>query len=229
MKNLMKATLSIAAIVALPVLSFSAGKSIYGSDDRLNYYEASAGMQTLADSVVSFWKSYKVTENAATGKMDLTVRTLGDAKNLCPGQKFRDENVGAFCSGSLVGEDIVMTAGHCVKTETDCAATKLVFGFKVGKAGEAGARKIIRVNLVMGELSGVESNCVKFYFDFIAKDTLAAQAELIFQAKPTTLRCRKCGATFSPADHAWDCPECHEKAVDIISGRECYMESIEVE
>ncbi|HBA60563.1 MAG TPA: serine protease [Elusimicrobia bacterium] len=144
MKNLMKATLSIAAIVALPVLSFSAGKSIYGSDDRLNYYEASAGMQTLADSVVSFWKSYKVTENAATGKMDLTVRTLGDAKNLCPGQKFRDENVGAFCSGSLVGEDIVMTAGHCVKTETDCAATKLVFGFKVGKAGEAGASSVAK-------------------------------------------------------------------------------------
>ncbi|MDP2866686.1 MAG: hypothetical protein Q8O90_10630, partial [Elusimicrobiota bacterium] len=33
----------------------SADKSIYGSDDRLDYYEGDAGMKELADSVVSLW------------------------------------------------------------------------------------------------------------------------------------------------------------------------------
>ena len=142
MKNLTKTTLSALAILALPLLSFAESKSIYGSDNRLDYYEAAAGMQTISDSIVSLWKSYKVTEDTATGKFDLTTRTLGDANNLCPGEKFRDQNKGAFCSGSLVGEDLIMTAGHCIKTEEDCKATRLVFGFKVGIAGDAGTTSI---------------------------------------------------------------------------------------
>ncbi|OGS11567.1 MAG: hypothetical protein A2234_04405 [Elusimicrobia bacterium RIFOXYA2_FULL_58_8] len=144
MKNLMKATLGAAVVLALPVLSFAEGRSIYGPDNRLDYFEASAGMQTLSNSVVSLWQSYKVVANASTGKYDLSTRTLGEARNLCPSEKFRDQKIGAFCSGSLVGEDLVMTAGHCIETEADCADTKLVFGFKVGKAGETGPSSIAK-------------------------------------------------------------------------------------
>ncbi|MDT8286857.1 MAG: serine protease, partial [Elusimicrobiales bacterium] len=43
----------------------------------------------------------------------------------------------AFCSGALVGEDLVMTAGHCIKTQEDCANTMFVFGFRTGADGEA--------------------------------------------------------------------------------------------
>lgn len=142
MNNLTKATLSAAAILALPILSFAEGKSIYGSDNRLDYYEAPAAMQTLSDSVVSFWKSYNVTANGV--KCDLRTGILGDAMNLCPAEKFRDQKMGAFCSGSLVGEDLIMTAGHCVKTEADCAATTLVFGFKAAKAGDIGPSSVAK-------------------------------------------------------------------------------------
>ncbi|HNW43250.1 MAG TPA: serine protease [Elusimicrobiales bacterium] len=142
MKNLIKVTLSAAVVLSLPLLSSAESKSIYGADNRLDFYEASAGMQAISDSVVSLWKSYKVTENGA--KYDLTTRTLGEAQGLCPGEKFREQKIGAFCSGSLVGEDLIMTAGHCIKTEADCAATKLVFGFKVAKAGDAGTSSVAK-------------------------------------------------------------------------------------
>jgi len=142
MKNLMKIILSAVVVFSLPMLSFSEGKSIYGSDNRLDYFEASSDMQTLSNSVVSLWKSYKLVEKS--GKYKLSTMTLGDAKNLCPAEKFKDQKVGAFCSGSLVGKDLIMTAGHCITSETDCADTKFVFGFKVAAAGGAGADSIAK-------------------------------------------------------------------------------------
>jgi Zn finger protein HypA/HybF involved in hydrogenase expression len=43
------------------------------------------------------------------------------------------------------------------------------------------------------------------------------------------VRCQKCEEVFSPAEGDWSCPKCKETGIEIISGRECYMESIEVE
>ena len=97
------------------------------------------------------------------------------------------------------------------------------------KANEANAGKITRINLVVGELSGVVAECVQFYFDHISKDTAADGASLVFTTKPTLVRCHKCDNTFTPKDSDWSCPGCGETGMDIISGRECYMESIEVE
>ena len=107
--------------------------------------------------------------------------------------------------------------------------TRSMFSLALEKAEEAKAGKITRINLVIGELSGVVDECVQFYFDFLSKDTLAAGAGLSFERTATRLRCRDCQTVFPPAGNDWACPDCHEAKIDIISGRECYLESIEVE
>ena len=107
--------------------------------------------------------------------------------------------------------------------------TESILSLALEKAKEANAEKITRINLVVGELSGVVAECVEFYFGFISKDTMAAGAGLSFVTKPTSVRCHKCENIFTPEDGDWSCPECHEIGIDIVTGRECYMESIEVE
>ncbi len=107
--------------------------------------------------------------------------------------------------------------------------TESILSLAMEKAQEAKAHKITRINLVLGELSGVVGECVRQYFEVLGKDTIAEDAALSFETKPTMLRCRKCEKEFSPADHKWACPDCSELSVEIVSGRECYMESIEVE
>ena len=139
MKNL-NTTLTAAVVLLLPALSFAGGKSIYGEDNRVDYFAASSDMQTLSNSVVSLWKSASVTSEG--GAMKLTTMNFGDRLNLCPDEKFREQPIGAFCSGSLVGPDLVMTAGHCIKTEAQCKDTKFVFGYKVGRAGGEAATSI---------------------------------------------------------------------------------------
>jgi hydrogenase nickel incorporation protein HypA/HybF len=107
--------------------------------------------------------------------------------------------------------------------------TESILSLAMEKAQEAGAEKITRINLVLGELSGVVGECLQMYFEVLGQNTLAGGAVLTFETKPTTLKCRKCAKVFLPADHNWACPDCRESNVEIISGRECYMESIEVD
>ncbi|PIU23537.1 MAG: hydrogenase maturation nickel metallochaperone HypA [Chloroflexi bacterium CG_4_10_14_0_8_um_filter_46_9] len=97
------------------------------------------------------------------------------------------------------------------------------------KSQEGQVSRITQVNLVIGELSGFVPDCIKFYFDFLSKDTIAEGAVLNFQLIPARLRCRDCSTIFSPQGRDWTCPECHSLSLEIIGGRELYIESMEVE
>ena len=119
--------------------------------------------------------------------------------------------------------------GIIQKNMHEFSITQSMLSLALEKANEAKASKITKINLVLGELSGIVDECVQFYFDFLSKDTIAAGASLFFERTPTKLRCRNCEVIFHPENHDWSCPDCHEAGVEIISGRECYMESIEVE
>ena len=111
----------------------------------------------------------------------------------------------------------------------ELSITQRILTIALEKASQAEASHVSRINLVIGDLTGIVEEFVKFYFDFASKETIAAQASLSFHHPPTQLRCRKCETVFSPEKLDWVCPSCQEQSVEIISGRECYVESIEVE
>lgn len=99
----------------------------------------------------------------------------------------------------------------------------------IENAEKAKASKILRIYLVVGELSGVVEECVDFYFSLLSKDTIAAQASLFFTHIPAQVRCRNCSTVFTPEKFDFHCPECQEQQIEIIAGRELYIDSMEVE
>ena len=107
--------------------------------------------------------------------------------------------------------------------------TENIVNIALAKAGEAKARKVTQINLVIGALSGFVPDCIQFYFDSLSQDTIAQEAVLHFESVPAQLRCRKCSIIFQPRDTQWSCPECRGQSVEIANGRELYIESIEVE
>jgi hydrogenase nickel incorporation protein HypA/HybF len=96
-------------------------------------------------------------------------------------------------------------------------------------AEKAKASKILRIYLVVGELSGVVQESVNFYFSFLRKDTIASQADLFFMHIQAQLRCRNCNKVFVPENLDFHCPDCKEEKVEIIGGRELYIDSMEIE
>jgi hydrogenase nickel incorporation protein HypA/HybF len=111
----------------------------------------------------------------------------------------------------------------------ELGVTQNILEIALEHARKAHARKIRRIHLVIGELSGIVDESVKFYFDFVSKGTMAEGAELTFQKKPALLRCRSCGQAFPPVRNSWICPACQAPGAEIVSGREFSMESIEVD
>ena len=107
--------------------------------------------------------------------------------------------------------------------------TQRILSIALEKANGVHASRISRINLVIGELSGIVSECVELYFGILSQDTLAAEAFLSFRKPPTELRCRNCEMVFSPSNSDWACPKCRRQEIEIVSGRSCFVESIEVE
>jgi hypothetical protein len=106
---------------------------IYGSDGRLDLYQVSDdSLKRLADSTVALIDSGDLSVNGSSVSIKGT--PFGTAYQLCSSEKFKEQSTAAFCSGSLVGEDTIITAGHCIQNASDCAKVNFVFGYAVKAA-----------------------------------------------------------------------------------------------
>lgn len=106
---------------------------IYGQDGRVDVYQASEPLKLLADSTVALIKNSELTQQGASTL--IAGESFAQSYQLCSSEKFREQNTSAFCSGSLVGPDTIITAGHCITSQSDCVNTSFVFGYAVKSAG----------------------------------------------------------------------------------------------
>ena len=111
----------------------------------------------------------------------------------------------------------------------ELSVTQSVLDIVIEHAERASAQRILKINLVVGDLTGFVDDSIQFYFDMLSEDTLAAGAELDIQRIPPRVRCRGCGSEFEPKDLNWACPQCFAIGGDALSGQEFHVESIEVE
>lgn len=82
------------------------------------------------------------------------------------------------------------------------------------------------VRVVLGTFTGFSAHCIEFYFERLKPGTRCANARLEFEVRPLQLRCRKCGNMRTLHDPMMICPVCGNDDVEIVSGREFYVESI---
>ncbi len=109
---------------------------IYGADDRRDLYEIrDPAIVAVARSTVALVRSHKITETV-DGKLKLGGQIWGEEDNLCKSERFFQQRSSAFCSGFLVAPDVIVTAGHCIRTANDCASIKFVFDFALKNASE---------------------------------------------------------------------------------------------
>ncbi len=107
--------------------------------------------------------------------------------------------------------------------------TKSILSIVLQKAEEARARKITKVDLLVGRLTGYVPECIQLQFDILSHGTVAAGASLSFHQPPVNLHCRKCDIDYTSDSFDLVCPDCHTMETDILSGSELYVESMEAE
>lgn len=106
--------------------------------------------------------------------------------------------------------------------------TQSILNITLKHANEANAKRIENIHIVMGEFSTNVDDSVQFYWDIIAKDTLAEGAKLHFRRVPAEMQCQSCSEKFHPEDE-YVCPQCGGAQVKIIAGEEFYVEAIDID
>ena len=138
-------------------------KALYGSDhpdlenissgkiiEKINREEKSVYDPAGVDRRRDFWEIQDPTELAVTNSvvafvlpthykeapvgLHLFGPSLGQFKHLCSDQAYFDQPVIAYCSGFVVGPDLIATAGHCVgrgkDPDSNLSGIRVVFGYR---------------------------------------------------------------------------------------------------
>jgi len=93
----------------------------------------------------------------------------------------------------------------------------------------AGGRRVTVVSLRVGRLRQVVPDTLDFYFEFVARGTPCEGARLEQQVIDARLRCRPCALEWEIEIPAFRCPTCGGSDVEVATGNEFEVESIEVE
>jgi len=119
-------SLSIVSITA-----FANDKVIYGEDNRLDLFEVTNSLYAdLSRSTLALIGKNNIKK--VGDEYQISGSPLGTSMQLCAGEKFEKQITAASCSAFLVTPKHIVTAGHCVKSLSDCNKYKFVFDFNIG-------------------------------------------------------------------------------------------------
>lgn len=109
--------------------------AIIGTDDRREWYEEpSESIRSMGRATaVLIKRSVDLLRPTRSGwRFGNSVVSHGESDSLCPGERFFHQPAPGYCSGSLVGPDLLLTAAHCLE---GCDSAYFVFDFFLSREG----------------------------------------------------------------------------------------------
>lgn len=119
---------------------FKSSEVVYGDDGRVDASKADNRWWQLSQSTAIQIPSRALTLSGDIFLVDST--PLFEKTGICEDQKFAKQSAIGRCSGFLVGEDILVTAGHCIQNQSDC--TNNVWAFDYVTDSETGVISTIK-------------------------------------------------------------------------------------
>jgi hydrogenase nickel insertion protein HypA len=98
-------------------------------------------------------------------------------------------------------------------------------------ATSAGAERVVAITLEVGELRDLDEAWMQRYFAFASTGTPAAGATLRVRRSRALFLCQVCSGTFGfdlRSGEALACPACSSAQVELTTGNELRIESIDV-
>jgi len=109
---------------------------IYDTDDRQEYYQVSdERVQRVARGSIVAMLGPSQLDESDPANVRIVSQPVESQPSMCEPLRFWDQPVAASCSGTLVDDDLVLTAGHCFLDEEDCRRHRFVFDYYYRAAG----------------------------------------------------------------------------------------------
>ncbi len=88
--------------------------------------------------------------------------------------------------------------------------------------------KVDKVSLKIGRLASVVEHSLSFCFEIITKDTPLENARLVIEPVAVTVRCKDCKNEWEVEGPVFKCPYCEDGHVEMLTGREIEITSLEL-
>jgi hydrogenase nickel incorporation protein HypA/HybF len=98
-----------------------------------------------------------------------------------------------------------------------------------GIAAEQHAQRIIRIELGVGPLSGVEPGLLRNAWPIASAGTIAVDADLVIEETDVVVRCRSCEGETSARPNRLVCGHCGDFKTTLVSGDEMILQRVEFE
>ena len=122
----------------------SRAKGIYDTDDRedpvtlerrLSFYKVSPGLSNKVNRLETQLANARsvcvlIPENHVDEAQGVSF-LVTQPYNVCDTEKFSKQPTCGKCTGFVVGDDIIMTAGHCVRDDKDAQSLRFVFDYRL--------------------------------------------------------------------------------------------------
>jgi len=96
-------------------------------------------------------------------------------------------------------------------------------------ARENNAKRVMKVVVSVGVLSGVEPHLLEMAFNTFKEGTVAEKAELVMETEKLRIKCMECGKESEKEEMNVVCPECGSLNTQIIAGQDMFLKSLELE
>jgi V8-like Glu-specific endopeptidase len=117
--------------------SVAGTKVIYGNDDRVDVYESTNSMFVeLSKSTAAMIPNSSIRKTLGGKSYKIKTKTL-EQRGICKTERFAQQPTAAHCSGFLVADKYLVTAGHCIKNSSDCSGYHWAFNYKMNNSTEA--------------------------------------------------------------------------------------------
>lgn len=123
------------SLLILSQVAIAEIKVIYGEDNRIEPAYADKIFATLAKSTAAMIPNYKFKE-LNSEQYIFEGSTLADS-GVCESEPFANQPAAANCSGFLVSENTLVTAGHCMTSQSKCSSYSWVFDYKVDASSDS--------------------------------------------------------------------------------------------
>ena len=88
--------------------------------------------------------------------------------------------------------------------------------------------QVEKVNLKIGKLAAVVPDSLRFCFDIVVKDTPLKGAKLVIKEIDVVASCNECHTKWTITEPVFSCKKCKSGSIEILSGRELDIDSIEI-
>ncbi|MBQ7572964.1 MAG: hydrogenase maturation nickel metallochaperone HypA [Clostridia bacterium] len=111
----------------------------------------------------------------------------------------------------------------------ELSITQSILNIAVSSAQKEHAKKVNKITIVLGEMTDFIPQYIQEYYNIVSKGTIAENAELVFKKAPAIARCLDCGHDTHLKDYKFICENCASQNLKIISGKEFFVETIDID